>query len=224
MSTIARFAIPADQFALGDVLEVRRGIRVRLESMIPTGEATIPYFWVPTDDADAVDEALRASELVDDVRILDQTDTETLFRVDWSRAVDGLVDIIEQSEAVILEAQGEGDDWSFRMRFPEQEDISEFYQTCVDAGLSPRLEEINNPRWQNDDGFGLTDAQRDALVTALDAGYFAVPRKTTLQELAEQFDISDTAFSQRLRRGLTKLLSSTMGEEPRLSVEAEDDD
>jgi len=106
MSVIARFSIPAEQFALGEALEVREGIRVRLESMIPTGTSTIPFLWVPSEDADAVQTALRGSPLVEDVRLVDETDAETLIRVDWSSEVDGLVDMIEESEAVILEAEG----------------------------------------------------------------------------------------------------------------------
>jgi len=67
----------------------------------------------------------------------------------------------------------------------------------------------------------LTETQRDTLLTALQAGYFDVPRRINLQDLAEQFGISDTALSQRLRRGLTELLTSTLPREP---TEARSDD
>lgn len=210
MSIIARFSIPADQFAFADVLEVRRGVQIRLESMIPTGDAVVPYFWVQSEDADAVEDALRESTLVNNVRAVDETESETLFRVEWSLEINGLIDIVDDSEAVILEAEGLGDVWSFRMRFPEQENLSEFYETCVAHGITPELEEINNLLGTPSNEFGVTDAQREALLVALEAGYFEVPRRVTLVELAGQFDISDTALSQRIRRGLTTLISATM--------------
>lgn len=211
MSVIARFSVPAEQFALGDALEVRQGIQIRLESMIPTGDAMIPYFWVPNADADAVDAALRESPLIEEVQIVDQVETETLFRVDWSPEVDGLIDIIEDSGAVLLEAEGLGDNWSFRMRFPDHQDLSAFYHQCTDRGLTPELVEINNPFGSSEgNGFRITEPQREALLMALDRGYFAVPREITLEELAAQLGISDTACSQRLRRGLTALLSSSL--------------
>lgn len=215
MSVIARFSIPAEQFALGDVLEVREGIQVRLESMIPTGTSTVPYLWVPSGDADAVRTALQNSLLVDTVRLVDETGSETLVRVDWSSEVNGLLDVFESSEAVVLEAEGRGDYWSFRLRFPDHQSLSEFYRTCIDEGIRLDLDEVNNPL-ESTGGieYDITDAQREALLTALKAGYFDVPRKINLQDLAEQFGISDTALSQRLRRGLRGLLSATLSQQP----------
>jgi len=51
--------------------------------------------------------------------------------------------------------------------------------------------------------------QRDALSRAVAAGYFEVPRRTTLVELADELDISDTAVSQRIRRGMANVLQDS---------------
>jgi predicted DNA binding protein len=131
--------------------------------------------------------------------------------------------VIEGSDAVLLEAEGLGDAWSFRMRFPNHQDLSTFYRQCTDRGFAPELDEVNNPFSSSEDsGVRITEPQREALMTALDKGYFAVPRNITLEELAAELDISDTAFSQRLRRGLTALLSSTLLRET--STERADDE
>jgi len=53
----------------------------------------------------------------------------------------------------------------------------------------------------------LTDDRREALEAALEEGYFEVPRRIDLVELADQLDISDSALSQRLRRGITTVLA-----------------
>jgi len=216
MSVIARFSVPADQFALGDALEVRDGVRIRLESMVPTGTATVPYLWVESDDADAVRTALRDTPLVEDVRLVDDIGPETLIRVDWSADADGLVDAIDDADAVVLEAEGRGNSWSFRLRFPDHQRLSAFYRRCSHEGLALELEELNNPLGSASGGdHGLTETQREALLVALAEGYFDVPRKVSLQDLAGQFGISDTALSQRLRRGLTGLVSSTLFQHPR---------
>jgi len=47
--------------------------------------------------------------------------------------------------------------------------------------------------------------EREALKAAVEQGYFESPRGTTLNELAEQFDISAPAFSKNLRRGQQKV-------------------
>ncbi len=55
----------------------------------------------------------------------------------------------------------------------------------------------------------LTDAHRETLEVALTEGYFNVPRRINLVELAESMDISDSAVSQRLRRGVATVLDDT---------------
>jgi hypothetical protein len=222
MSVIARFSIPTEQFVFGDVLGNEGGIPVRLETMIPTGDSVIPYLWVPSEKARAVETALRRSSFVEDARLVDEIGPEALIRVEWSPDLNGLIDLIGDSEAAVLEAEGASSDWSFRMRFPDHRALSEFYRACVDAGITPRLEEINNRLGSaGDAGIDLTESQRAALTAALEAGYFDVPRRITLQDLADQFDISDTALSQRLRRGLTTLLTSTLFR--RTSTDGDDD-
>jgi len=46
----------------------------------------------------------------------------------------------------------------------------------------------------------LTKQQREALVAALDQGYFNVPRGATATEVADQLDISKSSFLGRLKR------------------------
>jgi hypothetical protein len=59
---------------------------------------------------------------------------------------------------------------------------------------------------------GLTDRQREALRVALETGYFSVPRETSLEDLAKRLDVSDTAASQRLRRGVENLIADRFGD------------
>lgn len=211
MTVIADFSVPAEQFALGHLLEVRPGVQIRLESMVPTGDAAIPYFWAESPDVEAIESALRESPIVEDVSIVDEVESESLFRVEWNEEVDGLVDVIRESDAVVLEARGHGDNWSFQVRFPEYEALSTFYRDVVDEGISIDLEGVHNPVDPNRAAtYDLTTEQREALTLALEEGYFAIPRQITMVELAEELGISDSAASQRIRRGLTKVLSATV--------------
>lgn len=208
MSVIAEFSIPAEQFALGHLLEVREGVRIRLESMIPTGESMIPYFWVSSPDIEEVERTLQDSPVVEEVKIVDRVEDEALFRVEWSDDINGIIEAIIESETVIMKGNGHGDYWTFEFRFPEYEDLSNFYRTVVDNGVSVDLESIHNPiESSGSDTTQLSSEQREALLAAYQQGYFAVPREVTLVELADQLGISDSAVSQRIRRGLSKLLA-----------------
>lgn len=60
------------------------------------------------------------------------------------------------------------------------------------------------------DRWGLTPAQADALQTAHEMGYFAVPRDADATDVADAMGISKSAFLERLRRGLHRLLGETL--------------
>ncbi|MFB6140738.1 MAG: helix-turn-helix domain-containing protein [Halosimplex sp.] len=215
MNVIADISVPADQFALGTLLEVRPGVEVRLETMIPTGGAMIPYFWVSNRDAPAVEASLEESPLVDEVLAVDETDDETLFRVRWAEGIDGLVETLTASEAVVLDGVGRGDDWSFQLRFDEHEALSTFYRTLTDKGIDVDIVGVHDPMEAADGReFDLTAEQREVLVLALEEGYFSIPREITLVELADLLGVSDSAVSQRLRRALTKVLAATVADSP----------
>ncbi|MFP8889357.1 helix-turn-helix domain-containing protein [Natrialbaceae archaeon A-CW2] len=52
----------------------------------------------------------------------------------------------------------------------------------------------------------LTSTERETIERALEAGYYEVPRSTTLGELADSLGVSDAAVSKTLRRAESKLL------------------
>lgn len=58
--------------------------------------------------------------------------------------------------------------------------------------------------------YGLTVKHRAILMTAIEAGFFSIPRETTLVELADALDISDQAVSDHLRRAQWNLLQTTV--------------
>jgi len=76
------------------------------------------------------------------------------------------------------------------------------------------VDRVHTTSWSVESGHEavLTDIQRETLTAALEAGYFAVPRTATLQDLADEFGVSDTAISQRIRRGVARLLTTELSE------------
>ena len=60
------------------------------------------------------------------------------------------------------------------------------------------------------DRWGVTPAQADALRTAFEMGYFAVPRDADASDVAAALGVSKSAFLERLRRGLARLLGETL--------------
>ena len=214
MSVIATIEVAADEFVLGEALSTNPGIEVRLERVVPLGSTFVPYVWAGNDSVEGVESALRAAADVESFAVLDAANGEALVRVTWREDVDGLLEVVARSEATVLEAVGEAGRWRFQLRFATHDDLTEFYRRCVDRGVSLDLRSVHEPGAASEAGveLGLTDTQRETLLLALAAGYFDVPRRTNLTELAAELGVSDTATSQRIRRGVASLLEATIAE------------
>lgn len=59
---------------------------------------------------------------------------------------------------------------------------------------------------------GLTDRQRDALGAAVEAGYYEVPRRGTVADVAERLDCSPGTASEHLRKAEATLVYEAVGE------------
>lgn len=60
----------------------------------------------------------------------------------------------------------------------------------------------------------LTDQQREALLIAHEMGYFSEPRDASLEDVADELDISATAAGGRLRRGMKSLIGTALAVDP----------
>jgi hypothetical protein len=225
MSVIADIDVPPDAFPFGETLASHPDLEITLDRIVPLGESKVPYFWARDDDEDRIEQSLRRDPHVEDLTIVDRLDGEILVKVEWNSPSDDLFEGLVEVGATIQEATGTADRWSFRLRFDDYDGVNAFYRWCADHDIAVDLRRIHNPAVPEAVGLGigLTDTQRETLLTALDEGYFAVPRETNLVTLAEELGISDTALSQRLRRGLTALLTATLHETDERDGRSSDD-
>lgn len=60
----------------------------------------------------------------------------------------------------------------------------------------------------------LSDKQMETLQTALECGYFEVPRGITLKELAKELGCSHQATSERLRRANNRIVTALVRSDP----------
>lgn len=213
MSVILEFTIEPDEFALGQGLGQHTGGRIDLEEVVAADEYLTPFFWVEGDDSVQLEDAIDENDFIDDLTALDTVGNRTLFRVEWSGVArsDDVFEGIKRHDATILEVHGDGS-WSFRLRFLDHQRITEFYDYCSTKEIPIRVDRVYRPTEESRSGrlFDLTAEQREALVLALDSGYFATPRQTPMQVLADEFDISQQAMSERIRRGTEKVLRSAL--------------
>lgn len=211
MSVIAELSVPVEDLPLGRALAATPEMEVELERIVPTGDATLPFFWAWGDDVDAFVAALADDGGIESVTVLDRVSDGALLRATWT-AEPGLIEAVVESEATLLEVVRRDGAWRFRLRSPDREAIADLQRYCAAHGIDLRLNWIHSVEAvEAGEQYGLTDDQRAAVMAAFEAGYFDEPRGTTLEELSTQFDVSPRAVSKRMRRGLRNLVAATLG-------------
>lgn len=108
-----------------------------------------------------------------------------------------------------LEVSATGDAVRYRALVPDREALSAYRSACADRDLEFSLERLYRSDGSDPAESALTDRQRDVLRSAFEAGYFEVPRATSLESLADQFDVSVQALSATLRRAQSNLLAES---------------
>lgn len=209
MVVIADITVPADTFPLGRVLEDFPDVEIELERIVPLQETIVPLFWIGSVDQDAVETSLLEHSKTETVEVLTAKEDKTLFEVHWSSDINGLIQALIDTRAKILEATGTAEQWDFRLRFASHEDLSSFNMALTDAGIPITLRHIYNPSLPDEES-SLSSEQRETLRMAYREGYFEVPRRTTQARLADTMGISDSALSQRLRRGVGTLVGQML--------------
>jgi predicted DNA binding protein len=215
MAVIAEFRVPAETFLLADALAATPEMHVEVRRVVADGDEEVtPYFWAWGGDFDAFEAGLTDDETVSDVGTLEASeDDERVYRVSWRYEGhgEGVVYAITDAGATILDATASGTEWELRLLFPDDDALSSFHEFCDDRGLSFDVTQLFHPHDPEDLGqIDVTPDQREALLAAHDAGYFAVPREVTLADVADDLGISESAASARLRRGHANLVRSTL--------------
>lgn len=211
MSIMVELSIPAAEFILGKALKESPGLTIDIEQMVPTGRTAIPYIWVAGTDHTEFEDVLDREPELRAYEPLDEIDDRRLYRLEWDPTADTFVQTMVDHDVVLLQASGDHEVWTFQLRFPDSHALSEFHTACRKGPVDLTVERLYNPIEPSiADTREMTDAQRDIILRAYEAGYFDVPRRITLEELADRLDISGQAVNERMRRGLSALIATTV--------------
>ena len=199
--------VPVGVLGLIDDRSLPEGTSLQVERTASVSGCGSSSFVVSGDDVAAVVRTIRERPVVEDVAVISDTGDEVVIRLSWDETLPNLLACIRDGDGTILSATAQNDDWTFELRFTSQGAASRFY-TRYDDETYPLTVRRMNPQGNAHQipKDRLTAEQRAALSRAVEAGYFNVPRQITLMELARELNISDTAVSQRLRRGLATVL------------------
>jgi len=210
MATILEFTSPAEEFPLGSVFEDLPGVTVELERLIPHETLIIPYFWVRGVETADIEAAFEPHAGVTDIRLVDSIEDEYLMRAIWKPEYFGVLSALAKANVVVLTGIGTKDEWRFEVRGENQEAIAEFRDYCHENDINIEITTLHAMLPIQGEGYELTEAQREALVLAYERGYFDTPREVSLEEIADELDITQQSLSSRLRRGHRRLVKATL--------------
>lgn len=210
MTTVAEFAADPETFPFGRLFERFPEATVELERIVPSSEGLVPYLWLKNVDGSIFEEDLGEFTTLASVELVDTVESEHLFRIEWTDEYEGILSGVVETGVTLLSATGTVEEWTLELR-GSRDEIAAFQSACEERDISVTLTSLYSlgPTAPTDE-YGLTDPQREALLTAFRMGYFDHPRRATLADVAGELDISRQALSARLRRGSRNLVGSTI--------------
>lgn len=211
MSVITEFTIPAEAFALHKTLEVVPDATIEIERHAThSREWIMPFLWTTGTDTAAIGDALRADPTTQNVHEIETSGSIGHYRVEWREAFQNVIDDIVDRHGIIQEAEATNGQWYLKLKFIDRDAVRDFQAYFDDQGYQFELERLYDATAVREREYDLTPEQHTALTTALQLGYFAVPRRTQIGDLATELGISTTAVSQRLRRATRNLTENTL--------------
>lgn len=213
MSLIAEFTLCAPDLALATALDADPDITVELEGQMATSSDTpVLVLWAFGGDFETFETGLEADATVRTYNVLEEMGGRKLYRVRLdSEDLQPIYPIYQRIGAGPLAATGTHSGWQRRVRFPDRESVVQMREFCKDNDVQFRLQRLYTPGESDlEDEFGLSPEQRDALVVAQRNGYFDVPRQLSLEDLGGKLGISGQSASERIRRGASQLVTTTL--------------
>ena len=196
-----------------------RSAKVKSVSEAGTDPTSGKFFYrIESSDFSQFEDGLRSDDTVGEFeRVIETRDEEAIYSFEYTDEAKILSSVISTANGVTLEMENEGRAWIFTIWVPERTNLSHLWDYAQQHHIDIDLLRVNEYDSLGTKDAGLTDSQREALLVALETGYFEEPRNATLSEVAVELGISQPAASGLLRRGTKRLVVSSLvddGDEP----------
>ncbi|WP_227352937.1 helix-turn-helix domain-containing protein [Haladaptatus salinisoli] len=202
-----------DHPILRETLERVPDMELAWERSDPVEDRIRVLLWAHGGDFDAFEDALEADPTVTTPLQVIEVGDRRLYQLELigEGRQTSIYPILIEEGGVIHNLIATHDGWKFRVAFPDRNSFQQFYYFCHEHRITMDVDRIYEQRSDSIDSIpGLTEIQRETLVTAVDCGYFEIPRESSLAELAARLGISENAASERIRRGVNRLITEIL--------------
>jgi predicted DNA binding protein len=176
------------------------------------------FYHIESSDFVRFEEGLRDDSTVGEFeRVIETRDGKAIYSFEYTDEAKLLSPVVSAANGVILDMENDGSAWILTVWIPERTDLVHLWDYARRHDIDIELLRVNEYASLGSTDAGLTDSQRDALLVALETGYFEEPRDATLGDVAADLGISQPAASGLLRRGIKRLVVSSLiddGEAP----------
>lgn len=211
MSVIAEFTFRHPGLPLMEPMAAT-GMELDVEQAVAADpDRPVLFVWASGGDFEAFEALAPEDTTVAAFRCIEDTGDRRLYRVqvaDTGGPV--LYPLDDRLEASRLAVTSSADGLDVRLRFPDRESLSEYRPLVAERGVDVILRGVYDQADAPGTEFSLTEKQRVALLTAVESGYYAVPRETALSEVASDLDVSTQSVSERLRRGVATFVRNAL--------------
>lgn len=188
-------------------------VAIRVMHHSGTDPETGMFFFAVEDADESFETALRDDHTVAEWQSVNDDGTTRLYRIRHPDGTKLISPKTSELSGLMREATSNARGWTVRLQLPDRAALAELSEYCEAESISFALNQLfQQNEWTGGEPTALTEAQRVALVTAYEQGYFEEPRDAALADLAELLDLSPTAIGGRIRRGTAKLVETTLVE------------
>jgi predicted DNA binding protein len=215
MGTIVEVVVPTDEFVLRGSIETLDSVQFQLERVVAqSADHIMPFVWVTGPSRSTLERAFDEDPTVDEYELVTDLGDQWLYQLDWVDRIAALVQALVEQDAVLLEAQNmtnTTDQWGLTFLFLDRDVIRPTLDEFDKRGITVDTHGIYDQREGELGTRGLTAKQHGALSSALEKGYYEVPRRIPATDLAAELDVSHQAFSERLRRAHRVVVTNALG-------------
>jgi len=220
MGLVAEYGIPCEHLPLVDVAAAVPDATLDVDIQFNHGDRPPFLVYATHDDHASIEDAFDNSAFVDAAALVGRAGETRRYQIRPAVGMDTLLGdhlddlddlrALATAEAIVERIRVTPTGWVQTCWFADRAAFDAFrtFWRRNDCFSLHRLTHDGEPEAPGD---GLTDRQREALRIAHGMGYFDIPRRASLDDVAAELGITASALSERLRRAQTHLIETTVG-------------
>ncbi len=212
MPIITRVYFSHPDMALANVISSLPEVTIRVLQEVSTDPVSDTSFFVlETDRIEILEHELAADHTVEDAQQVSRYEGWPVYSIEFTPETLLLGSVVTEHNGFALAAHQHDGGWIERWQLPGRSALQSVWEYANDQAFEFEIRTVREISNSTDiHGTGLTEKQKTTLIHAYNNGYFQKPAEITLEEIADDLDISMNAASGRIKRGMRNIIESAI--------------